>query len=498
MIKILLNILCFSFIILSACAQPKQTPDDVQSRITKVEQNLAGAVVLEGQRKWTIEERMAFYKINGLSIAVVKDNKIDWAKGYGWADIDEKRKVTTETVFQAASISKSLNGVGVLKLAQEGKVDLNVDINTYLTSWKFPYDDVSKGKKITLTNLLSHTAGLSVHGFMGYLPVDSIPTLKQILDGKKPANSEPVRSMFEPDQRIEYSGGGTTISQCIVTDVTHLPYDEYMWSNVLKPLGMTNSFYTQPPLESRKASLATGYDGEGKQLKGKYRIHPEQAAAGLWTNPTDLAKYIIETQLSWQGKSEKVLSTSFTKLRLKPHQNVAALGVFVPMRGTDTYFEHGGSNVGFRCTYFGSVEKGTGLVIMVNSDNDGILQEIINSVAHVYGWEGFGGGKPKKIVTLKTAQLKAIEGYYELDVDKERHLQFTALKNQLILKQLWDGHEVTFDPESELEFFCRQFPFPLKFSKDASGKINQVLIFEHDVWKKVDNYVPPKPSNTMR
>lgn len=491
--KSFLYILSLSLTLSSACGQPKQMPSDVQSRITQVEQNLAGAVVLEGESKWKLEDRMAFYKINGLSMAVVKDNKIDWAKGYGWADVNEKRKVTTETVFQAASISKSLNGIGVLKLAQDGKVDLNLDINTYLTSWKFPYDDVSTGKKITLTNLLSHTAGLSVHGFMGYEPGDPIPSLIQILDGEKPANSQAVRSMFEPGQRVEYSGGGTTVSQCIVTDVTHQPYDQYMWTNVLKPLGMTSSFYTQPPPGSRKASLATGYDGNGKELKGKYRIHPEQAAAGLWTNPTDLAKYIIETQLSWQGKSDKVLSTTFTKLRLTPRQNVAALGVFVPVRGKDTYFEHGGANVGFRCTYMGSVEKGNGLVIMVNSDNDGIIQEVINSVAQVYGWEGFEGGKVKKIATLKPEQLKALEGYYELEEAKDRHLQFKASGNQLILKQLWDGHEVTLDPESELEFFCRQFPFPLKFSKDVSGNVNQVLIFEHDIWKKLDNYTPPKP-----
>lgn len=485
--RLFLQLVCFS-IVVSACGQAP----DVQDRIKQVEQSLTGTVVVEGQKKWSLEERMKFYKIKGLSMAVVKDSKIDWAKGYGQADADEHRNVTTETVFQAASISKSLNAVGVLKLVQEGKADLNVDVNTYLTSWKFPYDDVSKGKKITLMNLLSHTAGLTVHGFPGYEQGDPLPTVPEILDGKKPANSDAVRSMFEPDLRVEYSGGGTTISQCIVSDVTHLAYDEYMSTNVLKPLGMTSSFFTQPPPQSKKTLLATGYEVDGKELKGKYRVHPELAAAGLWTNPTDLAKYIIETQLSWQGKSAKVLSTSFTKLRLTPYRDVVGLGVFLPTRGSDTYFEHGGGNVGFRCLYMGSIEKGHGVVIMVNSDNGGILQEIVNSVAGVYGWEGFQRGKAKKIVTLKPAQLKALEGYYELEGNKELHLQFTATKNQLILKQLWDGREVTFDPESELEFFCQQFPFPLKFSKDPAGQVTQVLAFDRDTWKKLDNYTPPK------
>jgi len=141
----------------------------------------------------------------------------------------------------------------------------------------------------------------------------------------------------------------------------------------------------------------------------------------------------------------------------------------------------------------GGVESGNGVAIMVNSENGGILQELVNSVATVYGWQGNYGGKVKKIVTLQPAQLKALEGYYELEGNKDMHLQFTAKNDQLILKQLWDGREVTFDAESELEFFNREFPFPLKFSKDASGKVNQVLAFERDTWKRVDNYVPSKP-----
>jgi len=480
---------------ITACGQTTQTSPDVQARIKQVEQNLAGAIVLEGQAKWTLAERMAFYNVKGVSIAVVKDFKLDWAKAYGWADESEHRQATTETLFQAASISKSLNGVGVLKLAQDGKVNLDADINAYLTTWKFPYDTVSKGKKITLKALLSHTAGLTVHGFPGYIKGEPIPTLPEILDGKQPANSPAVRSMFAPDLRVEYSGGGTTISQCIVMDVTKLPYDQYMWQNVLKPLGMTQSFYSQPPPEVRRSALATGYTREGQEIEGKYRIHPEQAAAGLWTNPSDLAKYIIETQLSWQGKSSKVLSQASTKLRLTPVQREAGLGVFVTKRGTDLFFEHSGGNVGFRCIYMGGVVSGNGVAIMTNSDNDGILQEIVNSVAGVYGWQGNYGGKVKKIVTLQPAQLKALEGYYELVGNKELHLQFTAKDNQLILKQLWDQGEVTFDPESDLEFFSRQvpFPFPLKFSKDASGKVSEVLAFERDTWKRVDNFVPPKP-----
>ena len=227
-------------------AQQKEIyPKDTKVKIKQVENNLSAWLQIENNpQKWTLEERMIFYKANGVSIAVIKDYKIEWAKGYGFADSLKQRPVTKETLFQAGSNSKSLNAVGILKLVQEGKLNLNVDINNYLKTWKFPYDSLSKGKIITIKNLLSHTAGLNVHGFFGYKNQEAIPTIIQILDGQKPANSDAIRSLFEPSLKYEYSGGETTISQLIVQDVAGIPYDEYMFENVLKPLNMNNSFFT--------------------------------------------------------------------------------------------------------------------------------------------------------------------------------------------------------------------------------------------------------------
>lgn len=187
---------------------------EVRAKIKQFENNL-GLWVQIGNQQFTLADRMKSNHVNGVSIALIKDYKIEWAKGYGWADSAEKRPVTTNTLFQAGSISKSLNGVGIIKLVQEGKLNLDSDINIYLKSWKFPYDSLSKGKKITIANLLSHTAGLTVHGFDGYEKGDTIPTMIQILNGEKPANNKAIRSMYEPSLKSEYSGGGTTISQLI-------------------------------------------------------------------------------------------------------------------------------------------------------------------------------------------------------------------------------------------------------------------------------------------
>lgn len=469
-----------------AQSQQKKYPKEIESRIKAVEQSLSGPIKVEGKGTWTLEERMAHHKVPGLTMAVVNNYKIEWVKAYGVADTETKTPVTPETVFQAASISKSINGVGVLRLVQEGKLNLNADINMYIKTWKFPYDSISKGKQITTTNLLSHTAGLSVHGFRGYAMKEDVPSIYEILDGKAPANSAAIRSQFEPNLRVKYSGGGVTISQLIVMDVTGQSYADYMRDRVLQPMDMKLSFYHQPN-SSMKTRLATGHHSNGNPIAGKYHIYPEQAAASLWTNPTDLAKYIIETQLSNQGKSAKVLSQDFTKQRLTPYKESAGLGVFIDTKGGEQYFQHGGANEGFRCQYFGHVDKGYGVVVMVNSDNGAIVQEVINSVANVYGWKGFT--ETRKAITLSEQELKKLAGYYQSENMKSTYIQILSRDGQLVLKQLWDGKEITFTAGSALEFFVPEFNFPLKFTEE-NGTVSKVLAFNRDQWIKDTNYTP--------
>jgi CubicO group peptidase (beta-lactamase class C family) len=459
---------------------------DIEARIQQVEQNLGAKYRIKGQPAYTLKERMAHFHINGLSIAVISNYHIDWAKGYGWADSAEQRPVTVQTLFQAASISKSLNAVGVLLLAQEGKLDPYADINNYLTSWKFPYDSLSKGKKITVANLLSHTAGLTVHGFPGYETGDTLPTLEQVLDGKRPANTGAVRSMYEPGLKSEYSGGGTTITQVIVQDISHVPYDRYMKGKVLDPLGMTSSFYTQPAPPAKASLLATAYQVNGKEVKGKYHVYPEEAPAGLWTNPTDLAKYIIETQLAYEGKSSKVLNQQYTKLRVTPYiDKSAAFGVFIDKVGEDVYFQHGGANEGFRSQYYGSLQGGNGVVVMVNSDNGAILPEVVNSVATVYGWKDYYKPEYRTFLDMTPAQLQAFEGNYKYRGPRDLRLQFTAGPGRLIGKQLWDGQESVFYPESDSTFFSLEWGFAIRFAKGADGGIAFVSAFDRDYFDKV-------------
>ncbi len=390
--RILSSLFTGAFILVAISDIHSQSPGvasaDIQKKIYEVENNLVGTTGTGGDSSWNILTRMNYYGIKGVSIAVVHNYKMEWAKGYGWADDSSKTPVNIQTLFQAASISKSLNAMGVLKLAQENRLDLYADVNQYLRSWKFPYDDKSKAKKISTIELLSHTAGLNVHGFAGYARGETLPTIIQILNGTPPANSPAVCSAMEPGLRSEYSGGGITISQLILMDITGQPYAQYMHDEVLAPLGMNSSSYEQPN-RGNPVLLASGYKMNREEVPGNYHIYPEQAAAGLWTNPTDLSKYIIETQLAYEGKSAKVLNQKMTWLRLTPYLNhSAALGVFLDNQDSTEYFQHSGGNEGFRCQYYGSLREGNGLVIMVNSDNGAIIQEIVNSVARVYHFKG--------------------------------------------------------------------------------------------------------------
>ncbi|SHG62412.1 serine hydrolase domain-containing protein [Pedobacter caeni] len=390
----LIIFLCHCLITVNA---QQQYDKAVNEQIARVETNLSGSIVIDG-KPFTLEERMKHYNVAGVSVAVIDNYKMVWAKAYGYADKEENRKVTTNTMFEPGSISKSLNAVGILQLAQQGKLDLYQDINQYLLNWKFPYDTVSHGKKITTAQLLSHTAGLGVHGFPGYHRDSPIASVTDILDGRPPSNTEAVRSLTEPGKEVRYSGGGILITQQMLTDLSKQPYEQYMNEHVLGPLGMTNSSFHQPPSTSLRKKLATGYKTNGDEVPGKYFIYPEKAAAGLWTTPTDISKYIIEIQQAYQGKSSKVLNQEMVKLHLTPYKDDVALGTYIQNRNGEKYFVHSASNEGFTGYFLGGLTNGKGVALFVNSEDGEVLLELLNSVTLEYNWEGFR--KPEQITTV--------------------------------------------------------------------------------------------------
>lgn len=359
--------------------------EEIESRIKQVQQNLREPKSEPIAKGLMLKDRMKFHKVPAVSIAVISNYELEWARAYGWADRDERIPASTKTLFQAASISKSLNAVGVLHWVERENLDLEADINNYLSSWQLKYNKKANGKKVSLANLLSHTGGTSVSGFDGYEKGKTIPTTLQILNGKGPANSGKVKIIAEPNVKFEYSGGGTMITQLVLEDNLQRKYSRYMKDEILNALGMSKSYFKNLP---KNAKLATAHWSKGSPLNGKYRIYPELAPAGLWTNPSDIAKYIIEIQKSLKGESNKLLSQEMTQKMITPHLEggLTGLGVFLQTMNGNEYFNHGGSNEGFKCYYYGSTTDGNGIVVMTNSENFDIIPEIVRSVLKVYEW----------------------------------------------------------------------------------------------------------------
>lgn len=443
------------------------------SQIERVEKGLLPSVIVKGGPVWTLQERMARYKAPGVSVAVIKDFKVEWAKGYGIKDIETREPVTTETLFQAGSISKPVAAMVALKKVEEGKIALDEDINNKLVSWKLPDNEYTAKRKVTLANLLSHTGGLTVHGFPGYAVGKKLPTIPQVLDGVQPANTAPVRVNMEPGTRFRYSGGGTTIAQLAITDIEKRPFPDIARETVLKPLGMTKSTYSQPLPDDVRKAAASGHRPGGNPVEGKIHIYPEMAAAGLWTTPTDLAKFAIEVQLSLLGKSNRVISKETANKMVTPLiEGSGGLGFFLQKQGNAFYFGHGGADEGFRAQLLVHKEKGYGAVVMVNSDNGQIINEIIASIANEYKWEDF---VPQPVETV-AVDPKILDDYVgRFQVNPDRVLTITRDGGKLYA-QPTQSPKVELFPTSETTVIRVDENVKYTFLRSEDGKVESVKI----------------------
>lgn len=461
--------------LLALCIQPwgVSAQNTVDPQIARVEKSLIGPTHIKGFKGWTLKERMAHYHVNGLSIAVIRNYKVEWAKGYGWADKELHLPVTLQTRFQAGSISKSVNALGILTLVRDGKLALDTDVNHYLSTWKLAQNS---GSKVTLANLLSHTAGLNVSGFSGYTAGQPIPSVQQVLNGEKPANSPPVRMVEKPGTGFAYSGGGVTVAQLIAMDVTRQPYEQLMDERVLNPLKMSNSTFAQPFVKPKVAVLASGYDESGRKFKGgSYHLYPEQAAAGLWTTPTDLARFIIAIQKAFEGKDPGIIPQTLAAKMLTPFiDKRAGLGVFIDSLKGAEYFGHDGLTYGFRSQYYGSLKGGNGVVIMTNSVIDGLIPEIVNSVAKVYKFNGLYSSVEERNKIVSQTILQSYVGRYQLAPGMILNIYRQA--NQLLV-QLTGQSSIPIFAETDRKFYIKVVNAQLEFVKEK-GKVTKVILYQ--------------------
>ncbi|HEX8170254.1 MAG TPA: serine hydrolase domain-containing protein [Thermoanaerobaculia bacterium] len=383
-----------------------------------IEQNLGTPVPIEGVSGPTLEQRMKELGVAAISYAVVEDGRVVLAAARGLADIESGRRATTSTLFQAASISKPVTAMAVMDLVERGQLPLEAPVNSLLRTWKLPDNELTAKTPVTLRMLLSHSGGTTVHGFPGYATDQKLPTLIEILNGTPPANTTAIVVDLPPNTRQRYSGGGIEVVQQVLHDQFATPFPELMRRTVLAPLGMRRSTYEQPLPRARRDEAATAYRLGPTELRGKWHIYPENAAAGLWTTPAELAQTIIEMQDALAGRPTRVLSTDAAWHMLKrrfPPGDIPPIGIgfFLEEHDGVPYFSHGGYNEGFLSQLMATRDGRQGAVVMTNSDGGSILLwDLLAAIAREYRWPGFSP-KPLHPVSVSAAEADRVIGRYE-------------------------------------------------------------------------------------
>lgn len=400
---------------LATLSSPLAHADD--AAIARIEAGLRPPIALSNVpvKTETLQDAMARLNVPGVSVAVIKAGKIAWSRGYGVAWVGGPA-ITPRTLFQAASISKPVAAMAALRMVEQGQLDLDADINTSLTSWKLPE---GKGKP-SVRQLLSHTGGMTVSGFPGYAAGKSVPTLVQVLDGAWAANTKAIKVDTAPGSAMRYSGGGYTVLQQAMIDRSGKPFDVLLRESVLRPLGMSESSFSQPLPAALQAQAARAHRYDGKPYPGGAHTYPELAAAGLWTTPEDLAKFVIAIQQGAAGSDNGVISAAMTRTMLTTVMGDYALGLQI--RDGDKAFEHSGSNMGFRAAMVGSTGSGDGAVILTNGDQGGELAAgLLRAIAHEYKWATHQT-RLRTAVTLPTETAKSLIGHYKLDGLPDFHI----------------------------------------------------------------------------
>lgn len=354
-----------------------------QQAIAELQRSLDAPLRDAAQPAPGLAAQMRALRVPGLSIAVLHQGKLHWAQGFGEASAGVP--VTPATRFQAASISKPVTAIAALARADELGLSWDADLRPQLGGWVPAQDDGAP--RYTLRHLLTHTAGLGVHGFPGYAPGEPRPTLTQVLDGVAPANT-PAVIPVQPPGRFRYSGGGTSIVQRWIEAHSGPSFEAFMQQRLLQPLGLRDSHFNQPPTDAGPYAQA---HQQGQALPGGWRIHPELAAAGLWTTPSDLARLALAVQAARAGTASGPLTPALARALTTPGA-VPHWGIGFALEGEPGRlhrFGHGGVNAGFVSQMQASLEGGYGVVVMANgAEAHPLLEGVKRTLARVYRWPG--------------------------------------------------------------------------------------------------------------
>ncbi|MCX5069568.1 beta-lactamase family protein [Micromonospora lupini] len=376
----------------------------------------------------TVSELMSSYRVPGVSIAVGHVSGQAWTAGYGVTGGETSTPVTAGTAFAACSISKHVAAFGALLLVQEGVLDLDTEIGAYLTSWQL-LDRAGQQSRVTVRQLLAHTAGLSDTWYRGYV-ADRVPSLAQVLEGSGPTTTPPVRATLLPGSRFRYSGSHYSVLQQVVADATGTPFEDLMRTLVLQPLAMADSSFDQSFPHQRPQVVARGHHVGGTGVPGGWRVQPETAAAGLWSTPTDLIRLDLEIARAASGESTLLGRDLATEMWTPQIAGGGyGLGTEIDDRAGRRRFGHTGLNVGYTCFSYVWPNSGTAVAAMTNSqDGWELLTSIRAAVDRRYA------------TSVPAVRLDDVTGRYVLRDDypidiavTDGHLTFSAAAQQPVV-----------------------------------------------------------------
>jgi CubicO group peptidase (beta-lactamase class C family) len=455
----------------------------VESRIRRVERHLMAETEAGDDR--SLQERMAHHAVPGVGLAVIADGEIAFEGSYGVREAGLPASVTATTRFQACSISKPITVLALLRLVERGLVDLDADVSDVLTSWRVP-PNASWQPRITLEQIASHTAGLTVSGFPGYDADAPLPTVAQILTGTWPANTPGVRVDTLPGLQFRYSGGGTTVLQLVLEDVTGSPFADVMRELVLEPLGMRHSDYVQPLPGDLHGEAATAHGSDGAPLRGRWHVYPELAAAGLWTTPGDLARFAAGVQRASAGEGDAILGPELAASMLTPRirstdrmggLDSVGLGLFLGGGSPATVFGHSGGNEGFRCHLLAHRTESWGVAVMTNGERGHVLvQEILDALGRALEWPDYAASELPDLPPSDD-DLDRFVGTYEV---RPGVTAVVSRRGGDLDVRLPGQHAVRFVRISDAEFGSFAVDATLRFDRVADDGTPELVIRQND------------------
>ena len=390
------------------------TESDASARKQRVERSLLPRVAFVGETKRvSVETRMAEHKTPAFSVAVIRNGALDWSAAWERLQADGA-SAHCDSLFQAGSLAKPATVLATLRMQQQGLVDLDADIETYLSSWHLPAGRQTSTNPVTLRNLFTHTAGITPGGYDGYAQGQPIPSDPQTASAEAPSNSRKVEVLEAPGTSLVYSGGGYTVAEIALQDRLKQPFEQIMRTWLTVPVGMKQADFTQPLPAASHGYTARGHQADGNVVAGGWHNHPEQAAAGLWATASDLAALLIEMRKGWQGKSAVFTQDSIRELLAHPIDG-HAYGFRLIGEGDRVFLTHYGGTIGYRAGMTLNLETGDGAVYLTNSDNGSDLGlEFLAAVADVYDWPMFRSTQVER-ATQPAEVLKSLVGRYQFE-----------------------------------------------------------------------------------